>query len=74
VDCPHCGCNYVNPVAWEERGDTHWWIRLRRDACGLVRELEATNREAQRFVEDRDRLLRVVPDSFFGGVPFPNGA
>jgi hypothetical protein len=57
VDCPHCGCDYVNPAAWEERGETHWWIRLRCGACDLVREVEVTNGEAERFDRDLDRGL-----------------
>jgi hypothetical protein len=55
VDCPRCGWDFVNPVAWEERGETHWWIRLRCGECAYVRELEVTNREAQRFDRDLNR-------------------
>lgn len=57
VDCPSCGWDFVNPVAWDERGETHWWIRLRCGECALVREVEVTNSEAQRFDRDLDRGL-----------------
>ena len=31
VVCRRCGADVVNPVAWHEQGETHWWMRLR---CG----------------------------------------
>ena len=55
VDCPTCDSDFVNPVAWEERGETHWWIRLRCGECAFLREVEVTNSEACRFDSDLDR-------------------
>jgi hypothetical protein len=42
----------VNPVLWHESDDTHWWIRVRCGNCGCVREVIASDDEAQRL--DRD--------------------
>jgi hypothetical protein len=55
VDCPACGSDFVNPVAWEERGETHWWIRLRCGECAFTREVEVPNSEACHFDSDLDR-------------------
>jgi hypothetical protein len=55
VDCERCSCDYVNPVTWEERGETRWWIRLRCGECGYVREVEVSNEEARRFDRELDR-------------------
>jgi hypothetical protein len=54
VVCECCGSDFVNPTAWRERGETHWWIRLRCGECGVVREVEVSN-EARRFDRDLDR-------------------
>jgi hypothetical protein len=47
--CPTCRCDFVVPVSWEERGDTHWWIRLRCGQCGFVREVDVDNEAAERL-------------------------
>jgi ribosomal protein S27AE len=56
VDCERCGSDFVNPVAWHEQGETHWWMRLRCGQCGVVREVEVSNEEAERFDRELDRL------------------
>jgi hypothetical protein len=55
IDCERCASRCVNPVSWEERGQTHWWIRLRCGECGFVREVEVTDMEAQRLDRDLER-------------------
>jgi hypothetical protein len=55
VVCERCDSDFVNPAAWHERGETHWWIRLRCGECGVVREVEVSNEEARRFDRDLDR-------------------
>jgi len=60
VDCPDCGSDFVTPVAWAERGETHWWIRLRCGECAFTREVEVTNSEARRFDRDLDRGLAQI--------------
>ena len=57
VECGRCGSEFVNPVAWHERGDEHWWIRLRCGQCGFVRELDVSDDEAARFERELDRGL-----------------
>ena len=52
VDCAECASDVVNPVRWSESDDTHWWIRLRCGDCGHVREVIASDEEAQLL--DRD--------------------
>lgn len=54
IHCPECMSNVVNPVRWHESDDTHWWIRVRCGNCGRVREVIASDDEAQRL----DRELR----------------
>jgi hypothetical protein len=60
VVCGACASAYVNPVAWEERGDRRWWIRLRCGECGARRELVVDNDTAQRFDRELDRGVRVI--------------
>lgn len=64
VDCEQCHSDFVNPVSWHEEGETHWWIRLRCGECGLVREVEVTNEEAQRFDGELDRGLKQIASDF----------
>jgi hypothetical protein len=52
--CEHCGSDFVNPVSWHERGETHWWMRLRCGECGTVCEVEVSNAEAKRFDAELD--------------------
>jgi hypothetical protein len=49
VVCQACGSDFVNPVSWHEQGQADWWIRLRCGGCGLVREVEVSNDEAERY-------------------------
>jgi uncharacterized Zn finger protein len=55
VVCRSCGSDFVNPVSWHEQGEAHWWIRLRCGECGLVREVEVSNDEANRYDAELDR-------------------
>jgi hypothetical protein len=55
IDCTSCGSDVVNPVRWRALDDSTWWVRLRCGACGVVREVEATNDEAARLDADLDR-------------------
>jgi hypothetical protein len=54
VHCERCGSDFVNPVSWDERGETDWWIRLRCGACGAAREVEVSKAEARCFVGELD--------------------
>jgi hypothetical protein len=54
VHCARCDSDFVNPVSWDERGETDWWIRLRCGECGAVREVEVSNDEARRFDRELD--------------------
>jgi hypothetical protein len=53
--CRTCRSDFVNPVSWHERGETHWCIRLRCGECGHVREVEVSNEEADRYDAELDR-------------------
>jgi hypothetical protein len=55
INCWICGSEFVNPVFWHERDETHWWIRLRCGECGAVREVVVSNEDAKRFDDDLDR-------------------
>jgi hypothetical protein len=55
VVCRRCGYDFVNPVSWHEQGEAHWWIRLRCGGCELVREVEVSNDEADRYDAELDR-------------------
>jgi hypothetical protein len=55
VVCQTCGSDFVNPVLWHEQGQADWWIRLRCGGCGLVREVEVSNDEAERYDAELDR-------------------
>jgi hypothetical protein len=46
IECLNCHTDYVCAVDWEEVDDAHWWIRLRCGACGVWRDVEATDEEA----------------------------
>ena len=54
IDCGRCGSGFVNPVAWQNRGERHWWIRLRCGEYGVVHEVEVSDEEATRFERDLD--------------------
>ena len=60
VDCPSCGADLMNPVSWHDVDESTWWMRLRCGACGFVREVEASNEEAQRLEADLDRGLATI--------------
>ena len=60
IDCERCGSAFVNPMSWDERGETHWWIRLRCGECGFAREVEVTEDEAERFEGDLDRTAKAI--------------
>jgi hypothetical protein len=64
VDCEQCHADFVNPVCWHEQAETHWWIRLRCGECGLVREVEVTDEEAQRFDRELDRGMNQIAADF----------
>jgi hypothetical protein len=55
VVCRACGSDFVNPVSWHEQGQAYWWIRLRCGGCGLVREVEVSNDQAERYDAQLDR-------------------
>ena len=57
VYCPSCGLDFVNPVRWHPLDESTWWVRLRCGACGLVREVEASNAQVDRLDADLDRGL-----------------
>ena len=64
VVCEACHADFVIPVSWHELSETHWWIRLRCGECGLVREVEVTNEEAQRFEHELDRGVKQIAAAF----------
>lgn len=64
VVCVGCHADFVNPVSWHEQSETHWWIRLRCGECGLVREVEVTDEEAQRFEHELDRGVKQIAAAF----------
>jgi hypothetical protein len=64
VVCVGCHADFVNPVSWHELSETHWWLRLRCGECGLVREVEVTDEEAQRFEHDLDRGVEQIAVAF----------
>ena len=55
IICRRCGSDFVNPVSWHEQGETTWWIRLRCGECELVREVEVSDSEANRYDAELDR-------------------
>jgi len=55
IDCTECGSNVVNPVLWRPLDESTWWIRLRCGACGVFREVEASNAQARRLDADLGR-------------------
>jgi hypothetical protein len=58
--CQTCGSDFVNPVSWHEQGQADWWIRLRCGGCGFVREVEASNDEAERYDAELDRGMAKI--------------
>ena len=60
VHCPSCRSDFMNPVRWHELDESTWWMRLRCGACGLVREVEASNEQADQLDADLDRGLAVI--------------
>jgi hypothetical protein len=62
--CEHCHADFVNPVSWHELDEMRRWIRLRCGECGLVREVEVTNEEAQRFEHELDRGVNQIAAEF----------
>jgi hypothetical protein len=64
VVCVECGADFVNPVAWHEVSETHWWIRLRCGECGFFREVELTDEEARHFEYELDWGLKRIAAAF----------
>jgi ribosomal protein S27AE len=65
VACPACGASYVVPVAFEEDGPEHWWMRLRCGECGGYREAVVENGDAERYdaeLGDGMREIRATAD------------
>lgn len=60
IRCRRCRAALVVPVEWHERGEMHWWIRLRCGECEYVRDVEATNAQVARFERDLDAGLAVI--------------
>lgn len=60
VVCQTCGSDFVNPVSWHEQGQADWWIRLRCGGCGLVRDVEVSNDEAERYDVELDRGMAKI--------------
>jgi hypothetical protein len=60
VHCARCDSDFVNPVSWDERGETGWWIRLRCGECGAVREVDVSDEEARRFDRELDQGLERI--------------
>ena len=60
VVCQTCGSDFVNPVSWHEQGQADWWIRLRCGGCGLVREVEVSNDEAERYDTELNRGIAKI--------------
>jgi hypothetical protein len=58
IHCPRCGTDTCNPVRWYEHDAAHWWIRLRCGECAAVRDVIATDDEAERL--DRDLQVGVT--------------
>jgi hypothetical protein len=50
----------MNPVSWYELDESTWWLRLRCGACGFVREVEASNEQAEQLDADLDRGLAAI--------------
>lgn len=50
----------MNPVNWHDLDESTWWMRLRCGACGFVREVEASNEQANRLDADLDRGLVAI--------------
>ena len=59
-DCERCDSDYVVPVAWQEIGESGWWIRVRCGECAFVREVEVSNEEATRFDRELDRGVQDI--------------
>lgn len=47
--CPVCETDFVQPLSWEPVGEERWWMFLRCGECGISREVDVTNAEAERF-------------------------
>ncbi|HEX6027329.1 MAG TPA: hypothetical protein VFZ00_35340 [Solirubrobacter sp.] len=60
IVCEFCDERLMNPVAWEERGQEAWWIRLRCGACAWTREVIASNAEAARLERDLEPGVRTI--------------
>jgi hypothetical protein len=50
--CGECGSRIVNPVAWHENDESHWWVRLRCGDCGWSREIIITDADAEQLERD----------------------
>jgi hypothetical protein len=53
----------VNPVDWEESGETQWWVRLRCGACGESHETVITDDQAKRLERDLAPGLREIAET-----------
>lgn len=60
VDCIQCGSDFVVPTDWEPTLDARWWIALRCGQCGISREVNVTNDEAERFDAALDERMDVI--------------
>jgi hypothetical protein len=58
--CPDCKTRVVVTVDVGERDDEHWWLRLRCGECSAMRELIATDEEAQRYGRELDRGVALI--------------
>jgi hypothetical protein len=55
VVCQRCDADFVVPVAWEDRGEAGWWIRLRCGGCGFFRDTAVSNEQVKCFQRELDR-------------------
>jgi hypothetical protein len=55
--CPACGRDFVVPVTWQPRGETHAWIALRCGGCDARLDFVVTEHELRDFYQRYDRDL-----------------
>jgi hypothetical protein len=59
-ECPACRADMVCPMRWQPVGSERWAIHLRCGACGVEREVVASNAQVAEFDDTLDAHQRTM--------------
>jgi hypothetical protein len=63
--CSTCGTDFVHPVEWSPNDGGTWWMLLRCGACGMSREENVPDADAERYdreLDDAEHRMRTAAE------------